>query len=107
RPAGVINNFKQGEVVKWVSKGYVLSDEERSRLAAISAEKNRERELERINNQNAAADKAKSIINNGTTVGKGQDYLTKEGIEIEKGVYVDQKNNLLVPLQDIDNNIRN
>jgi antirestriction protein ArdC/phage/plasmid primase-like uncharacterized protein len=54
-PAGFIQNNRTGESLRWKSKGYALSDEEKAKLLADSAIKLQQREVVQATQHNAVA----------------------------------------------------
>ena len=61
-PAGHIQNNRTGETLKWKSKGYSLSDEEKAKLQAESAIKLQEREAALVAKQNAVAGAVRELL---------------------------------------------
>ncbi|MDD5493735.1 MAG: zincin-like metallopeptidase domain-containing protein [Dehalococcoidia bacterium] len=61
-PAGFIQNNRTGESLKWKSKGYALSDEEKAKLLADSAIKLQQREVAQAAQHNAVAVSVRSLL---------------------------------------------
>jgi phage/plasmid primase-like uncharacterized protein len=61
-PAGYIQNNRTAEVLKWKSKGYSLTEEEKANLQADSAAKLQKREGVQKAQQNAVADSIRELL---------------------------------------------
>jgi conjugative relaxase-like TrwC/TraI family protein len=109
RPAGAIYNYKQGGFVgTWKAHGETvpISDAELAARAARAAERMEAHRRERIERETAAAKTAGALMAAADPADAAHPYLIKKGIDA-RGVYQDTKGNLLVPLRDIDGELRN
>ncbi|CAM4473502.1 MAG: hypothetical protein LEGION0403_FIIPPAGN_02403 [Legionella sp.] len=105
-PAGYIKNNRTGQEMRWKSKGYVLSDEDKAILKATALEKikTREAELEALH-QNTAM-QLKQKLSRLQELSSTTPYLNSKGIEIHPGVFTDEeKNTLFVPAFDKNGDI--
>ncbi len=92
-PAGYIKNNRTGEEIKWKSKGYILSSEEKASLKAETANKLAEREKKQIEVLNNSAKRIAKQLNNLVPVlfDHPTQYMLSKGINTHKGVYTDEK----------------
>ncbi len=105
-PAGYIKNNRTGEELKWKSKGYVLSDEQKLALKsqALQNQRNRELEIEELQRSTAIMLKKKLSLMN--EINEPTPYLKAKGIQVHSGVYTDETNNLTcVPAIDTEGSI--
>jgi putative DNA primase/helicase len=105
-PAGYIKNNRTGEELKWKSKGYVLTDEQKLALKsqALQNQRNRELEIEELQRSTAVMLKQKLSLMNEIT--EPTPYLKAKGIQIHSGVYTDETNNLTcIPATDTEGTI--
>jgi phage/plasmid primase-like uncharacterized protein len=108
-PAGAIYNYKQGGFVgTWKAHGetVAVSAEELAERAARAAERTEAQRLERIERETAGAQKAAAMIAGAWPAPASHPYLVAKGVD-PIGLYQDKEGNLLVPLRNIDGEIRN
>ena len=78
-PAGHIQNNRTGETLKWKSKGYSLSDEEKAKLQAESAVKLQEREAALVAKQNSVAGSVRELLAVAPQATADHKYLQSKG----------------------------
>ncbi len=103
-PAGWAENYSTGEKIKFISTGHVLSDEEKAHQQAERVQKLQTRENERLHVQNEIGDQSFIEYEKGQEIAS-HPYLEKKGIE-PIGVRVNEKNQLLIPVRNKDEQIR-
>ncbi|WP_020405856.1 zincin-like metallopeptidase domain-containing protein [Hahella ganghwensis] len=89
-PAGYIKNNRTGVEIKWKSKGYELSPEQKAKLNAEAAEKLATRAKEQERAQEAAS---QSVVNQAaglTPPTKPTTYLKNKGVGLHNGVLTDE-----------------
>lgn len=110
RPAGTLTNFKTGEQVTWkYSGGHTLSAASIAELTAKSKIQAEAREQARTALQEQTAKQCQMIWEKAAHIPEGHPYLVQKGVdseEIRKGLKIDQKGNILVPLRDTQGTIR-
>lgn len=110
RPAGTLTNFKTGEQVTWkYSGGHTLSAASIAELSAKSKIQAEAREQARTALQEQTAKQCQMIWEKAAQIPEGHSYLVQKGVdseEIRKGLKIDQKGNILVPLRDTQGTIR-
>ncbi|CZP95864.1 DNA primase TraC [Legionella pneumophila] len=105
-PAGYIKNNRTGEELKWKSKGYVLTDKQKTALKSQALQNQRTRELEIEDLQRSTAVKLREKLSLMNELTEPTPYLTSKGIQIHSGVYTDEANCLTcIPATDIEGNI--
>ena len=99
-PAGYIHNFKTGEEIRWRASrsGREMPLEERDRARPAAAPEQTARE--RGHREAVVSHRATAIWNLAKPV-QTHPYLTRKGIEAH-GIRRDRRDNLLVPMRDID-----
>ena len=105
-PAGYIKNNRTGKELKWKSKGYVLTDEQKLALKsqALQNQRNRELEIEELQRSTAVMLKQKLSLMNEIT--EPTPYLKAKGIQVHSGVYTDETSNLTcIPATDTEGTI--
>lgn len=105
-PAGYIKNNRTGEELKWKSKGYILTDEQKATLKsqALQNQKNRELKVEELQRTTAVRLKEKLSLMNELT--EPTPYLTAKGIQVHSGIYTDEDKRLTyIPATDIEGNV--
>jgi phage/plasmid primase-like uncharacterized protein len=108
-PAGAIYNYKQGGFVgTWKAHGetVTISAEEAAARAAQAAERDAQHRQERIDREAAGAAKAVAMIAAAKPADPAHPYLIKKGVEAI-GIYQDTQGRLLIPLRNIEGEIRN
>ena len=94
-PAGYAKNNRTGEEVRWKAKGYTLTDEQRSALAAEAATKLQRREQETRESQAEAARRVEQQLR-GAKQARSTPYLEAKQATATKGVFADKENKTLV-----------
>lgn len=89
-PAGVLINNKTGVDIKWKSKGYSLTDEQKAALHAEAASKTQAREAETLRTHEAVAAKVTRSMESLVPVAESTPYLTAKGIKPLHGVLTDK-----------------
>ena len=101
-PAGYVKNFR-GEERRWKMAGAVLTDDDRARLGKEAQEKKTRREKERQEMHVKKSMESQEITNKLAPATGMEAYFTGKGINIQNpGVKIDAKDNIVVPLVDID-----
>jgi phage/plasmid primase-like uncharacterized protein len=109
RPAGAIYNYKEGGFVgTWKAQGETvpLSAAEWAQREARDAARTEAHRRERMERETAGAKTAVSLIAAAKPAEASHSYLVAKGVDAH-GIYQDAKENLLVPLRNIDGEIRN
>ena len=102
-PAGYIKNNRTGLDMKWKSKGYVLTDEEKAKLTAEAAIKKEKRQKEQVEMHERVAEDVKTKFNELTPVTEATitPYIKNKGIDIFPGLAKDKDNKVTyVPAYD-------
>lgn len=104
-PAGYAKNNRTGEEVRWKAKGYTLSDEERSALAAEAALRMQAREQQTREGQAEAAARVEQQLR-GAKPARSTPYLAGKQITATKGIFADKEDKtLLIPGYDADGKV--
>lgn len=90
-PAGRIINNKSGADIKWKSKGYSLSDEERAKIQAEAAAKKEMRAAAIEKAQEATAARVEAQSARFIPIDKPTPYLEKKGVQAHLGALTDQE----------------
>jgi len=104
-PAGFIQNFKIGSKDNWKAQGYEFSNgltqEDYDRQKALNQAKQleRENELDSVHEETALLSQSK--FKEANTTDDTHPYLVEKNVK-NYGLKIDEKNNLLMPLQDIE-----
>lgn len=102
-PAGSIINNKTSVKIKWKSKGYTLSDEQKAALRAEAASKLQAREAETLRTQEAVAAKVSSSMANMVPVIEPTPYMVAKGIKPLPGVLTDKAGKqTVIPVIDVN-----
>lgn len=102
-PAGRIINNKTGADIHWKSKGYALSDQEKSTLHAEAAAKLAERAAEQDRLQEATAQRVGRQMIDLVPVEHPTPYMQVKGIEAHAGVFTDREGQkTYIPAYDVD-----
>lgn len=112
RPAGFINNFKEGIVENWKAQSFnqdnVVSlnptPEQQEAQKVLNAEKEVQRQKEQLAKHNEISVNVRTKFNEAREVGDSHPYLDEKGVK-NYGLKLDERNNLLMPLKDIDDKI--
>ncbi len=89
-PAGSIINNKTGVDIKWKSKGYTLTDEQKAALQAEAASKLQAREAELLKTHEAVATRVGRQMENLMPVVELTPYMESKGIQPLSGVLTDK-----------------
>ena len=89
-PAGVLINNKTGVEMKWKSKGYSLTDEQKATLQAEAATKLQAREFALLKTHEAVAAKVTRSMENLVPVVELTPYMSAKGIQPLSGVLTDK-----------------
>jgi antirestriction protein ArdC/phage/plasmid primase-like uncharacterized protein len=104
-PAGFIQNYKTGSKDNWKATGYEFSNgltqEDYDRQKALNQAKQleRENELNRVHEERALLSQSK--FKEASTANDTHPYLVDKNVK-NYNLKIDEKNNLLMPLQDIE-----
>ena len=102
-PAGYIKNNRTGAEIRWKSKGYTLSDEQKAVLQAEAASKLEQRNREQQANNEAAAQRVSDHVTRLKPVEAQTAYLKTKDIEPHPGIYTDDsKLTTYIPIYDVD-----
>lgn len=102
-PAGAIINNKTGVDIKWKSKGYTLTDEQKAALQAEAANKLQAREAELLKTHEAVADKVTRQMDTLQPATEPTPYMVAKGIEPFSGVLTDKAGKeTVIPALDVD-----
>lgn len=102
-PAGAIINNKTGVDIKWKSKGYTLTDEQKAALQAEAANKLQAREAELLKTHEAVADKVTRQMETLLPAIEPTPYMAAKGIEPFSGVLTDKAGKeTVIPAMDVD-----
>lgn len=105
-PAGFIQNNKTGQSLKWKSKGYTLSEEEKAKLAAEAANKLAAREAEQKQTHLDTADKLQKQLASLSPLIEPTPYLENKSCSVNAGVFTDDKNKTtFIPAYDADGKV--
>ncbi|WP_426811686.1 zincin-like metallopeptidase domain-containing protein (plasmid) [Pseudomonas sp. WOUb67] len=102
-PAGSIINNKTSVNIKWKSKGYTLSDEQKAALQAEAASKLQAREAKTLKTQEAVAAKVTSSMASLVPVTEPTPYMVAKKIEPLPGVLTDKAGKqTVIPVLDVN-----
>lgn len=105
-PAGYIKNNRTGTELKWKSKGYVLTDEQKAALKAQAFVKQKNREIELEEKQKSTALKLRQTLSKMSEATEPTPYMKTKGIQVHSGVYTDDDKKLTcIPATDIEGTI--
>lgn len=100
-PAGAIINNKSQVSIKWKSKGYTLSDEQKAAMKAEAAQKLHERETQLLKTHERVASKVSSSLTGLVPVVDPTPYLVSKGVQSTPGVLTDDKaKQTIIPAMD-------
>ena len=101
-PAGYIKNNRSGVEIKWKSKGYSLSPEDKAKLQAEAAAKLAERAKEQARVQELVAARLAAQLD-GLLPAISTPYLDLKGVKASSGVYTDAEGiKTYIPAYDIE-----
>jgi antirestriction protein ArdC/phage/plasmid primase-like uncharacterized protein len=102
-PAGRIINNKTGADITWKSKGYALSEQDKARLQAESAEKLARRAAEHEHAQEVTAQRVLRQMADLVPIVEPTPYLQAKGIQAHAGVMTDREHQkTYIPAFDTD-----
>ncbi|MCZ4703942.1 zincin-like metallopeptidase domain-containing protein [Legionella pneumophila] len=105
-PAGYIINNRTGAELKWKSKGYILTDEQKISLKAEALEHQQARQRELEAKQKNTALRLKQKISSMAEVVEPTPYMLAKGIQVHSGVYTDDEKKLTcIPATDCEGNL--
>ncbi len=104
-PAGYIKNNRTGEEMRWKSKGYALSSQDKAQLAAEAAQRQASRRKHIIEKQvqisQRVTEQLKSLIPISSTL---TPYLEHKQLSLSKGIFTDQEGlKTYIPAYDVNN----
>jgi antirestriction protein ArdC/phage/plasmid primase-like uncharacterized protein len=105
RPAGWMQNFSSGEMVKWMASGHTLSKEEWETQRAEIAKKREERQQVIIERRHSVAREAYTEWVAHDLASQENPYLQKKGVP-PFGVREDLDGNLMIPAHNADRDLR-
>ncbi|MBC8950075.1 LPD7 domain-containing protein [Xenorhabdus sp. TS4] len=95
-----------GDLKKWSSKSARPDPKKLAHLKAIAAQEQLRRDRETSIKQNSKAKEVAALYNKLPQAGHNHPYLLRKGVMAAKGVHLDTQNNLIVPLSNVEGNIR-
>lgn len=105
-PAGYIKNNRSGVELKWKSKGYVFTDEQKAVLTAQALEKQKQRKIELEKKQKETALKLTKKLSLMNEIIEPTPYMEAKGIQVHQGAYTDESKTLTcIPATDIDGTV--
>jgi putative DNA primase/helicase len=104
RPAGYMKNHRTGAEIKWKSKGYVFTQEDKAKLNAEVAKKIQIRNELRADEQEKGSVLVTQELKSLKPIQQPTDYMKDKGIEIQAGIYTDKDGEkMYIPAFDKDN----
>ncbi len=106
RPAGVIQNWREGTKTNWVAQGEFQSvspeqaEAQRAKMAQNKADRENERKVEHL----SVALKVRTDFKESREASNDHPYLVEKGVQ-SYGLKLDHRGNLLMPLLDIEDRI--
>lgn len=105
-PAGYIKNNKTSVDIRWKSKGYSLSDEEKAKLSAEAATKLAQRDANLERTQQQTATRIETQISSLVPITQPTPYLADKGIQAHAGALTDKEGKTtFIPAQDINGKV--
>lgn len=89
-PAGFMQNNRTKEELRWSSKGYVQTDEEKALLRAQAAQKQAEKAAQQQKDHEASAKRVGKQLGQLSEPQQQTAYLEKKGLQVHKGVLTDK-----------------
>lgn len=89
-PAGFMQNNRTKEELRWSSKGYVQTDEEKALLRAQAAQKQAEKAAQQQKDHEASAKRVGKQLGQLSEPQRQTTYLEKKGLQVHKGVFTDK-----------------
>ncbi|MCO6559774.1 MAG: DUF1738 domain-containing protein [Gilliamella sp.] len=93
-PAGYIKNNRTGAEMKWKSKGYHLSDEEKAKLTAEAAKRKEQRAKEQAEMYEKVAEDVKNKFSELLPLKNMTPYLLNKEIDVFPGLATDKDNKI-------------
>lgn len=101
-PAGFMQNNRTKEELRWSSKGYVQSDEEKALLRAQAAQKQAEKAAQQQKDHESSAKRVEKQLANLNEPQQQTAYLEKKGLQVHKGVFTDKEGQkTFIPAYDV------
>ncbi len=105
-PAGFIMNNLTGVDVKWKSKGYALSDEQKAVLQAEAAAKLAKRQADQTASHEATAQRVRHQLEGLFPVDRPTPYLEAKQIGVHAGAFTDSERlTTFIPVIDVQNKL--
>ena len=105
-PAGYMKNNRTGLEMKWKSKGYALSPEEKAKLQAQAAEKLQARAVEEERQHELTAQRIGEEMTKLIPVSSPTTYLASKQIAVQAGIFTDSEGKkTYVPAHDADGKV--
>lgn len=102
-PAGYIKNNRTGVDMRWKSKGYSLSEEEKSNLSAIAEKKLAARAAELAKSHENTSKRVTDQLSTLVPVAEQTAYMKNKGIQPQNGVFTDGGyKSTFIPAYDVD-----
>lgn len=98
-------NNRTGEEFKYVEKGIGLSQDDKDKHHAIVKANQIKREQEQIERREKAESKLKDLYASAESVEKNE-YLERKNIDASSGLKVTNNNDLMIPIYDVDQNLK-
>jgi antirestriction protein ArdC/phage/plasmid primase-like uncharacterized protein len=89
-PAGFMQNNRTKEELRWSSKGYVQTDEEKALLRAFAAQKQAEKAAQQQKEHESSAKRVEKQLDKLNEPQQQTAYLEKKGLQVHKGVFTDK-----------------
>ncbi|EBM5962854.1 TPA: zincin-like metallopeptidase domain-containing protein [Salmonella enterica subsp. enterica serovar 16:l,v:-] len=90
-PAGFMQNNRTKEELRWSSKGYVQSDEEKALLRAQAAQKQAEKEAQQQKAHESSSKRVEKQLGQLNEPKQPTAYLANKELQIHKGVFTDKE----------------
>ncbi len=101
-PAGFMQNNRTKEELRWSSKGYVQSDEEKALLRAQAAQKQAEKAAQQQKDHESSAKRVEKQLAKLNEPQQQTAYLEKKGLQVHKGVFTDKEGQkTFIPAYDV------
>ena len=104
-PAGFIKNNRSGEELKWCSKGYVLSENQKKQYKVAMLQKKQQREQELSDKHLATSLKLEQKLSQMNEVKDTTPYLDSKGVTCHEGIYSINDSTTCIPAIDINGKI--
>lgn len=108
-PNGWFNDFRDGGTENqstWYFSGEEPDPTAALHIKAVTAQSQWDRAEAKRVLQNKKASNVRYVYSKNKQADKKHPYLVKKGVDVAKGVHIDEKQKLLIPLQNIDGVIR-